>query len=476
MTKRGMGTILKRRLLGVAFIALVIGGVTLSIASFNHAFDKYTVVNLDTTKVGNQLGLKADVKARGVIIGHVRKVRPTPEGATLELALDPEKAKSIPKNVSARILPKTLFGERFVSLVFPGSGAGPAVENGDVIPQDRSTSAMELGEAFERMLPVLRAVQPQKLNSTLSVLASALEGRGEELGKTLSELGTYFGELNPHLPELKHQFEALAEFSQNFSDAVPDLVQTLENFKTPSNLLVEKQQELQSVYSTVTAASGDLESFLAANKQNIISLGKSSRPTLELLSFYSDSFPCVVTQMADNLDRVDFALGKGTENPGLRAEVVITPNRGKYEPGRDEPEFNGFDKRLGYRGPYCVRSEKLPYPLPFPYPPFAFDDGSENPPPARSELDGKPFPCDAIDTFGRPTPAGIRDNCAPGTATGGSGGGSALAGQSLANSPGEHTVLSELLALQTGMEAADMPGWTGLLVGPLYRGAEVTIQ
>lgn len=476
MSKTGMGTILKRRLLGVGFIALVIGGIALSIASFNHAFDDYTVVRLETDKVGNQLGLKADVKARGVIIGNVRKITPTEDGAELELTLDPEKAAEIPKDVSARILPKTLFGERFVSLQFPSTSAGEKIADGDVIPQDRSEAAMELGQAFERMLPVLRAVQPQKLNSTLTALAGALEGRGEELGKTLKDFGAYFGELNPHLPDLRRQFVELAEFSDNFADAVPDLVQTLDNFKTPSRLVVDKQQELQTVYSTVSAASGDLESFLAANKQNIIALGKSSRPTLELLAMYSDEFPCVVTQMATNLDRIDKAMGKGTEHPGLRAEVVITPNRGKYIAGQDEPQFNGFDKRLGYRGPYCVRAEKLPYPLPYPYPPIAIDDGSEHPPPARSELDGKPYPCDAIDTFGRPTPAGIRDNCAPGTATGGSGGGSALSGQSVANSPGEFSVLSELLALQTGMEAADMPGWTGLLVGPLYRGAEVTIR
>ncbi|MGH3951010.1 MAG: MCE family protein [Pseudonocardiaceae bacterium] len=473
MSTRGAATTLKRRLLGVAFIGLVAGLIALSIALFNHAFANNTVVQLKTDEVGNQMSLKADVKARGVIIGKVSEITPTQEGATLELALDPEKAKLIPQTASARLLPKTLFGERFVSLQFEHTGAGEPLSSGDVIPQDRSQAAMELGEAFEKLLPVLRAVEPQKLNSTLTVMSRALQGRGEELGQTLAELGAYFGDLNPHLPELEHQFEALAEFSHNFADAVPDLAQTLDNFKTPSRLVVEKQQNLESVYATVTTASNDLQAFLAANQQNIISLGEASRPTLELLAMYSDEFPCVLGQMADTVDRVDKALGKGTEHPGLRAEVVITPNRGEFIPGRDEPEFNFFDDDLGYRGPYCVRSDKLPEPLPYPYPPFAIDDGSEHPPPARSELDGEPFPCDAIDTFGRPVPAGIRGNCAPGTAER-SGGGSAVA--SLANSPAEHSVLTELIGLQTGMDAQQMPGWTGLLVGPLYRGAEVTIQ
>ena len=41
------------------------------------------------------------------------------DGATIELAIDPDHLDEIPADVSARLLPKTLFGERFVSLVPP---------------------------------------------------------------------------------------------------------------------------------------------------------------------------------------------------------------------------------------------------------------------------------------------------------------------------------------------------------------------
>ncbi|SNR70556.1 virulence factor Mce family protein [Haloechinothrix alba] len=478
MSAPGAFTTLRRRLLGVAFIGLVVGAVWLSVADFQGAFTPVATVKLETDKVGNQLKERSDVKARGVIVGQVDRVVPREDGATLELALDPDKIDIVPADATALLTQKTLFGERFVSLQFEGEGTGPSLSDGDVITQDRTRTALELYAAFENLLPTLQAVQPQKLNSTLTVMANALEGRGGELGETLTQMSEHFAELEPHLPELQENFANLAEYSHNLSDAVPDVAQMLDNFAANARTVVDKQQDLFELYGSVTTSARDFDAFLEANRDNIIALNETSRPAMETIGLYSPEFPCVIGQMAGTVDRLDEAFGKGTEDPGLRAEVVITPNRGKYEPGQDEPEYNQWSDELGYRGPYCVDPDKLPDPLPYPYPPFALDDGSEHPPPARSELDGQPFPCDAIETFGHPIPEGL--DCAPGTRPEEQGGGGSTAGanpaNSPANTPAEHMVLSELVGLQLDKDADDMPGWTGLLVGPLYRGAEVSFE
>ena len=85
-------------------------------------------------------------------------------GARIELALQPAAAKSIPDNVSARLLPKTLFGERYVELILPAQPQpAQAIRSGDVIPQDRSSSAIELEQVFDDLLPLLQAVHPAQL-------------------------------------------------------------------------------------------------------------------------------------------------------------------------------------------------------------------------------------------------------------------------------------------------------------------------
>ena len=52
------------------------------------------------------------------------------------------------------------------------------------------------------LYPLLRTVQPAELNKTLNALATALEGRGEQLGENLETLDGYLKRLNPQIPAL----------------------------------------------------------------------------------------------------------------------------------------------------------------------------------------------------------------------------------------------------------------------------------
>lgn len=328
---------LRRRLLGLLLVAVLVGGVALSIALYNKSFSKFVTVTLEADTIGNQLAVNSDVKVRGLIVGSVADITPTQTGAVLTLRLDPQHAHLVPTNVTARFLPKTLFGERFVSLQLPEEPSPQALRDGDVIPQDRTSSAIELDQALESLMPVLRAVQPQKLSSTLAAISTALEGRGKPLGETLAQLGDYVGELNPHLPRLQENLRQLARFSDNLSDAAPDLVRVLENFSVTSRTVVEQQHKLSNLYTTLGTASVDLESFLSANADNLISLGETARPTAELLAKYAPEYPCFLGQMSDLVPRIDKAFGKGTNKPGLHATIEITTNRGPYKRVRTSP-------------------------------------------------------------------------------------------------------------------------------------------
>ncbi|WP_249464618.1 MCE family protein [Amycolatopsis thermalba] len=442
---------LRRRLLGLLLIVVLAAGVTLSIAMYNKAFTPTVEVKLQAGEVGNQLLPQSDVKVRGLIVGSVKSIDASAEGTTLTLALDPESAKLIPENVSARFLPKTLFGERYVSLEIPERPSAKTIAAGDVIPEDRTQDAVQLSQALDNLLPVLQAVQPEKLSTTLTAISTALQGRGETLGQTLSELGTYFGDLNPHLPQLRENLQELAKFSDNLSDAAPDLVQTLDNLSTTTKTVFDEQQNLQALYANVTAASQTLESFVSANASNLISLAENSRPTAELLAKYAPEYPCLFGSMAELVPFVDQALGKGTNQPGLHATIEIVTTRGPYVAGRDEPRFE--DKR----GPRCYNVKEFPQPFPQ-YPPEGpIKDGAQPTPASKSASDGLQ-PANTI------------------ADAGGYNGGGGAAGGNPANSRAELDFLSQLVGPQVGLDPAAMPGWSGLLVGPLYRGAEVTVK
>src|SRR6266540_2602397 len=277
------GAVVRRRLLGVGFLVIVAGLIALSISMYNKAFTPVVKVKLQTDKVGNQLAVLGDVKVRGLLVGEIRKITPRADGAELELALDPSKVDLIPRNVTAQFIPKTLFGDRYVALQIPRDPTPQHLQTGDVIQQDRSTRAVELEAALEHLLPVLQAVQPEKLSSTLTAISTALDGRGKQFGDTIAELGKLIGEVNPHLPQLQHDVRALADLSNNYTEALPDLVTALNDLTTTSKTLVEQRANLDELYGTLTTSTRDLDSFLRVNKGNLIQLADTSRPTLELL-------------------------------------------------------------------------------------------------------------------------------------------------------------------------------------------------
>ena len=83
--------------------------------------------------------------------------------------------------MSARILPKTLFGEKYVALQVPARPSARSIRAGDVISESRV--AIEVERVLSDIYPLLRTVQPAQLNYTLTALADALEGRGDRLGR-----------------------------------------------------------------------------------------------------------------------------------------------------------------------------------------------------------------------------------------------------------------------------------------------------
>ena len=333
---------LGNRAYGVGFILVVGLLVGLSVASFQKRFTSVVMVNLLTDRIGSQLQTSSDVKIRGLIVGEVRSIETTGKGARLQLALKPEMVDLIPANVSARLLPKTLFGERFVDLVAPAEASGRHIAKGDTIGQDRTSVAIELERVFEDLLPLLRTVQPEKLSATLNALATALAGRGTQLGQNLVLVDSYFKQVNPKLPVIKADISGLADLASTYAVAAPDLVRAAKALITTSTTIVEKKDALSGFLAGTAGFANTTADFLDANGQRIIRVGAVQRPTVEVFAKYSPQYPCIATAMTNWIPRIDEAWRDKT----FHITLEVSQQRPGYQPG-EEPRWG--EKR----GPSC---------------------------------------------------------------------------------------------------------------------------
>src|SRR5690242_6568410 len=193
---------LRRYAAGVVFLVVIAGLVALSVGMYTKAFTPVTMVELKADRIGNQLSVHGDVKLHGLRVGEVRGVSSTGDGATIRIALDKKQAHLVPAGVSARLLPKTLFGEKEVNLIPPPGQVGRPIRAGDVIPQDRTATGIETERVLNDFLPLLQSLKPADLSLTLNALSSSLRGRGDRIGNNLELTASYFRQLNPELPKM----------------------------------------------------------------------------------------------------------------------------------------------------------------------------------------------------------------------------------------------------------------------------------
>ena len=119
---------LSLKVLGAAFLAMLIFFLWITYAFFTKAFVNYDTVTLKTDTTGVNLPLNADIKLRGVIVGEVRKVESDGDGVKLQLGMNPKLIKDVPKDVTAQLIPKTLFGEKYIALIPPTELSGQSLK------------------------------------------------------------------------------------------------------------------------------------------------------------------------------------------------------------------------------------------------------------------------------------------------------------------------------------------------------------
>ncbi len=335
-----MSTRVRYRLLGISMVIVIALLLALTVAFYNKAFTPVTEVSVKTERAGLQLLPHSDVKVRGLIVGEVRGTDATSDGAVLHLALDPGKAKLIPRNVQARLLPKTLFGEKYVDLQIPAQAGPVGLREGQVIQQDRSQTAVEIDKVLNDLLPLLQAVKPAELNATLNALATALQGRGDQLGENFEQADALLKKINPQLGTLVHDLHGLADVSDIYAQAAPDLLQTLRNLNVTSRTITSKKATIEQLIPATTALAQDGDAFMRHNGPKIIGVNIANRDVASLVARYSPSLPCVfagLMKLKPEAERV--AGGGGSKTFNLTIEIV-KPRPG-YKNPLDRPEAKG---------------------------------------------------------------------------------------------------------------------------------------
>jgi virulence factor Mce-like protein len=338
-----------RPLAGLLTVLALTMIVAIAVGLFQGRFTKTVPVTVVADRAGLVMYPDAKVKLNGAPVGKVASIEPLADGgAALHLAIDPASIDAIPSNVGAEITSSTVFGSKFVDLIPPAAPSPESLQAGTTI-QGGDRVTVEINTVFEKLVGVLSAVEPAKLNQTLGAISTSLNGRGEKFGKTLVDLDSALARLNPALDNLNHVLEISPTVFNSLADASPDLLATVDNITRFSDTVVEQQDSLDALLLSAIGLADIGTDVLNENRQPLADVVHLLVPTTDLTNQYSPALYCGVAGL------LPLANGPGLAMPGATLLQGFFLGRERYRyPGN-------LPKVAAKGGPQCTDLPNVAY-------------------------------------------------------------------------------------------------------------------
>jgi virulence factor Mce-like protein len=215
------------------------------------------------TSAGQGLIPTSDVKIRGVNIGQVRRVELVKGEALVTLRIN--EGEQIPRDATATIRPKTLFGEKFVDIA-PGDkeGTGPYLADGDNI--EKTLGGFELEKVLTDAYPLLKALDPAELVVVVDELAHSGQGLGEAINRSIVNSQKLTDINVRHDADTRQFLSDLANLSDELAGRADDLVAGARDLNVALPTINDNADDLTTLLDQTARLSGDLADILDANR------------------------------------------------------------------------------------------------------------------------------------------------------------------------------------------------------------------
>ena len=257
-----------------AYLAFTIGNI--------HVFEHYYKL---TATFDDATGLlhSDNVKVAGVVVGRVSSVKIDQDKAKVTFSV--RDSVKVPSDSSVAIRWRNLIGERYL-YVYPGT-ASTVLKDGDRVAKTRSV--VDVGELFNRLGPIIKAVDPKQVNTFLDAIAQALDGntdkiresidnlavvaqslgsRDQQIGRLIDNVNSVAGAINDRDAQIRTVLDNLVLISQTFSQntdvldtAVTQLGDFSDNFGA---LLANNSAQIDHIVANLSAVVAEVRVKLPA--------------------------------------------------------------------------------------------------------------------------------------------------------------------------------------------------------------------
>lgn len=304
---------------------------------------------------GQGLREGGDVKTRGVLIGRIETIRRLRNGdCRVDLALIPAKTEEVPNNVTAQIRAKTIFGEKWVELLYPDDPVEERIERGRVI--EETIDPLEIETILNIALPLLDAIDPEHLAGALEALAGGFVGHEEAAIRGI-EAGTEAVRVaNENTPLFKKGVDQLAETAEVLDRIDEDFLDAMERLDRVNRFTIENAGLIASNLNKAPELLRELSVLFETRFVDLTKIVDRGATVIGVLAARSDDLERLLRALPKfnsgwirNLDHVcryrqvpsEPGTSVGDRVPGRcwRVHNLLSQSQGAYPPGK-EPRPN----------------------------------------------------------------------------------------------------------------------------------------
>jgi len=252
----------------LGIVSLVLLLITVSIVVV-FAQMRFSRTNSYSAEFSNGSGLRDGqfVRASGVEIGKVKKVRLIEGGKRVQVDFTVDRAVPLYQSTTAQIRYLDLIGNRYLELVRGnGEGADRTLPAGGFIPLSRTSPALDLDALIGGFKPLFRALDPEKVNTIASAIITVFQGQGG----TINDILDRTARVTEHIAE---RDQAIGEVIKNLNVLLDTTVrhrnefdQTVDNFERLITGLQNHADPLAAGTANISNAAGTVAELLGENR------------------------------------------------------------------------------------------------------------------------------------------------------------------------------------------------------------------
>ncbi len=235
-----------------------------------------------------------NVKVAGVPVGKVTGIEVESGQAVVTMEIDED--RKVPADSAAAVRWRNLIGQRYVYL-YPGE-APTALEDGDVI--DKTTNVIDIGELFNRLGPIVAAIDESKVNEFLGSVTKALEGNAADVSQAIDDLAVVAKGLGERDQAIAGLIENLEVVSRTIADRDAQIETMLDNLAALARTFSDNTAVIDEAVTEMAAFNRDFSGILETNRGELDRIITRLATTLGTVEGELPAIETALDQLDDN--------------------------------------------------------------------------------------------------------------------------------------------------------------------------------